>query len=65
VLRIHQVPKVIGTYIVDSDEKISPTGVGEPPTPVIAPALANAIVDAGGPRILEIPFRTNKEIVVL
>ncbi|HEV8435625.1 MAG TPA: molybdopterin cofactor-binding domain-containing protein, partial [Thermoanaerobaculia bacterium] len=65
VLRIHQTPKKIGTYVVEPDEAIRkeylrgipPTGVGEPPTPCVAPALANAIVDAGGPRIREIPFR--------
>jgi isoquinoline 1-oxidoreductase beta subunit len=54
VLRIHQVPKKVSIHIVQTD--FDPTGVGEPPTPVVAPALANAIVAAGGPRIREIPF---------
>jgi isoquinoline 1-oxidoreductase beta subunit len=54
VLRIHQAPRKISTYITVSTE--APTGVGEIPTPVVAPALANAIVAAGGPRIREIPF---------
>jgi CO/xanthine dehydrogenase Mo-binding subunit len=54
VLRIHQVPERFSFEIVESD--VDPTGVGEPPTPVVAPALANAIVAAGGPRIREIPF---------
>ncbi len=53
VLRINQTPR-IHVSIVDSDDP--PTGVGEPPTPAVAPALANAIVAAGGPRIREIPF---------
>lgn len=53
VLRIHQTPK-IHVSIVDSTD--APSGVGEPPTPCVAPALANAIVAAGGPRIREIPF---------
>jgi isoquinoline 1-oxidoreductase subunit beta len=65
VLRIHQTPKKIGTSIVVPEElrkeylreSIPPTGVGEPPTPVVAPALANAIVAAGGPRIRELPLR--------
>jgi isoquinoline 1-oxidoreductase subunit beta len=60
VLRLYQTPK-IHVSIVESED--APTGVGEPPTPAVAPALANAIVAAGGPRIREIPFR--KKIVVL
>jgi len=65
VLRIHQTPKKISTYFVSPGpevvksypgDEIPPTGVGEPPTPAVAPALANAIVAAGGPRIRAIPF---------
>jgi isoquinoline 1-oxidoreductase beta subunit len=71
VLRIHQTPKEILTYIEEPGPEVvsdyhgdvPPTGVGEPPTPVVAPALANAIVAAGGPRIREIPFC--KKVVVL
>jgi isoquinoline 1-oxidoreductase beta subunit len=58
VLRIHQTPK-INVYIMDSD--MAPTGAGEPPTPAVAPALANAIVAAGGPRIRAMPFATKKD----
>jgi isoquinoline 1-oxidoreductase subunit beta len=58
VLRINQTPR-IHVSIVDSNE--APTGVGEPPTPAVAPALANAIAAAGGPRIRAIPFATKKE----
>jgi len=60
VLRMNQTPK-ISIHIVDSSE--APTGVGEPPTPAVAPALANAIAAAGGPRIRDIPFY--KKVVVL
>jgi isoquinoline 1-oxidoreductase subunit beta len=72
VLRIHQTPKNIYTYFVEPSaevvrtypgEEVPPTGVGEPPTAAVAPALANAIVAAGGPRIREIPFR--KKIAVI
>lgn len=59
VLRIHHAPK-ISIHLVETE--FDPTGVGEPPTPVVAPALANAIVAAGGPRIREIPFY--KRVVV-
>ena len=70
VLRIHHGPRKIHTYFVtpsaesikDMGGELVPTGVGEPPTPAVAPALANAIVAAGGPRIREIPFR--RKIVV-
>jgi len=55
VLRIHQAPKNIFVHIMPSTGEL-PTGAGEPPTPAVAPALANAIVAAGGPRIREIPF---------
>jgi len=41
VLRINQMPRV-EVHVMPSTEK--PTGVGEPATPVIAPALANAIL---------------------
>ena len=47
----------IGTIevaIIASTE--APTGVGEPGTPPSAPALANAIARAGGPRITELPM---------
>ena len=70
VLRIHQAPKKINIYVQDPSPavvkemggEVPPTGVGEPPTPIVAPALANAIVAAGGPRIREIPFR--RKVVV-
>lgn len=53
-LRIHQTPRKISTYIVESDGL--PGGVGEPPVPPVAPALTNAIVAAGGPRVRELPL---------
>jgi isoquinoline 1-oxidoreductase subunit beta len=70
VLRIHQIPKKLSIYFVDPSpevvktypgDEVPPTGVGEPPTAVVAPALANAIVAAGGPRIRAIPFGKKRE----
>jgi isoquinoline 1-oxidoreductase beta subunit len=55
VLRIHRTPK-INVKIMEVDKKTPPTGIGEVGVPTVAPALANAIVAAGGPRIREIPF---------
>lgn len=52
MLRINDSPD-IETYIINSGEKIG--GAGEPGTPAIAPALANAIFDASGIRIRELP----------
>lgn len=52
-LRIDDMPKV-EAYIVPSAE--APTGVGEPGTPVVAPAVANAVFDATGNLIKALPF---------
>ncbi len=54
VLRINEMPKV-EVHIVPSAAK--PTGVGEPATPVIAPAVANAIAAATGKRIRTLPMK--------
>jgi isoquinoline 1-oxidoreductase beta subunit len=52
-LRIYEMP-VVEVYIVPSTEK--PTGVGEPGVPPLAPAVANAVVRAGGPVVTRLPF---------
>jgi isoquinoline 1-oxidoreductase beta subunit len=54
MLRMHESPD-IETYIINSGEKIG--GAGEPGTPAIAPALVNAIFDATGKRIRELPVK--------
>jgi isoquinoline 1-oxidoreductase subunit beta len=53
VVRMAQMPRV-ETLIVPS--KNNPTGVGEPSTPVIAPALANAILALGGKPVRSLPL---------
>jgi isoquinoline 1-oxidoreductase beta subunit len=53
VVRMNQMPR-IETVIVASKEK--PSGVGEPGTPVIAPALANAILARGGKPMRALPL---------
>lgn len=55
VLRMNQMPRV-EVHIVPSQEK--PTGVGEPGTPVIAPALANAILAMQGKPVRSLPLST-------
>ena len=52
-LRIYEMPAV-EVFIVPSNA--APTGVGEPGVPPLAPAVANAIVRAGGPAIARLPF---------
>ena len=53
LLRFRQAPE-IETYIVSSER--DPGGVGEPPVPPIAPAIANAIFKATGERLRRLPF---------
>jgi isoquinoline 1-oxidoreductase beta subunit len=53
VLRMNEMPR-IETWIVPSREK--PSGVGEPATPVIAPALANAILALQGKPMRALPL---------
>jgi isoquinoline 1-oxidoreductase beta subunit len=54
VLRLDEMPK-IEVHIVDSGEK--PGGVGEPGTPPIAPAVANALFAAAGKRLRRLPWK--------
>ncbi len=53
VLRMNESPTV-ETYILPSGA--APSGVGEPGTPVIGPAVANALFGAGKPATYRLPF---------
>ena len=53
VLRMPEMPKV-EVHILPSTE--APGGIGEPGTPPIAPAVANAIFAATGKRLRTLPF---------
>jgi isoquinoline 1-oxidoreductase subunit beta len=54
ILRLNEMP-AIEVHIVPSTAK--PSGVGEPGTPVIAPAVANAIASATGKRVRTLPMK--------
>ena len=54
LMRINEAPRNFETHLVDSDAL--PGGIGEPPTPPAAPALANAIFNATGVRMRRMPF---------
>mgnify|MGYP001090858769 CR=1 FL=1 len=52
-VRMMEAPQ-IDIYFVKSDKK--PRGLGEPPLPLVAPALANAIFAATGKRVRRLPM---------
>ncbi len=54
LMRMNEAPRVMETRIIESDAP--PGGVGEPPTPPAAPALANAIFAATGKRFRRLPI---------
>ena len=59
-MRMHQCP-LITVKGLENGNKIR--GIGEPPVPVTAPALANAIFAATGQRIRELPLNKHIEFV--
>ncbi|MCI2394919.1 molybdopterin cofactor-binding domain-containing protein [Aliiroseovarius sediminis] len=55
-LRLHQSPEII---VRGLESRSHVTGIGEPPVPPAAPALAEAIFQATGTRPTEMPFAKN------
>ncbi len=53
LMRMREAPRRFETQIIESNAP--PAGVGEPATPVAAPALTNAIYNAVGQRIRRLP----------
>jgi isoquinoline 1-oxidoreductase beta subunit len=58
VARMSDAPVQVNVHIVDSDAP--PSGIGEPGTPPVIPALANAIFAATGKRVRELPLSKAK-----
>lgn len=54
LMPISEMPRAVEVYIAASTEP--PTGVGEPGTPPIAPAVANAVRAATGIKLRKMPF---------
>jgi isoquinoline 1-oxidoreductase beta subunit len=58
VMRMHEAPTV-DTVILQSQDKMG--GAGEPGTPPIAPAVANAVFTLTGKRLRTLPFRLDEQ----
>ena len=54
VLRMGDVPEVEVEFIASTE---MPTGLGEPATTPVAPAIANAVFAATGARVRHLPIR--------
>jgi isoquinoline 1-oxidoreductase len=62
ILRMDEVPEV-DVHLVESAER--PTGIGEPPFTVVAPAVSNAIFAATGARLRNLPFLPERVLTAL
>jgi isoquinoline 1-oxidoreductase subunit beta len=62
VLRMNEAPDV-EVYVVPSTE--FPTGLGEPGTTTVAPALSNAIFAATGARVRQVPLQPERVLAAL
>ena len=62
VLRMNEIPEV-EVYVVPSTE--FPTGLGEPGTTTVAPALSNAIFAATGARVRQVPLLPDRVLAAI
>ncbi len=62
MVRSDNFPETVHTHIVDNPFSVHASGVGEPGVPPIAPAIANAIFNASGQRLRDLPFGDTLEV---
>lgn len=56
MVRSDNFPEKVHTHIVDNPFSVHASGVGEPGVPPISPAIANAVFNATGKRLRDLPF---------
>jgi nicotinate dehydrogenase subunit B len=64
MIRFPQVPDAIEVVLLDRPDQ-PPLRVGEPASEVVWPALANAIYDAVGVRMRDMPFTPERVLAAL
>jgi isoquinoline 1-oxidoreductase beta subunit len=56
MVRSNNFPRKVVTHIIEHPFSVHAAGVGEPGVPPVAPAIANAVFNATGKRIRDLPF---------
>jgi CO/xanthine dehydrogenase Mo-binding subunit len=62
---LEDLPADCAFEILEAEGAAEPHGLGEPPLPVVAPAIGNAIADATGVRLYDLPLSAEKVLRAL
>lgn len=62
MVRSDNFPETVRTHIVENPFSVHASGVGEPGVPPVPPAIANAIFNATGKRLRDMPFGDEIEV---